>query len=484
MPYVLWLLAFLFVAGTPTVSADDRPNILFLLTDDLAPDAVGFAGSPQVRTPHLDRLAREGAVLRNAFCVTPVCSPSRASIVTSRYGSQLDILDWINPAVEPERGLNPNTVTWMELLQEVGYATALVGKWHLGTALRFHPTLQGYDHFTGFLDGGRPTRDPVFEVGGHNAKQTGFTADVTADFALQYLETHAVEEKPFALSVHFREPHAPWLPAADEDRVPYEQIEVATPQPSHPLLDTPRMERITREYYASVASVDRNVGRILEALDRLKIAERTVVIFTSDHGYHVGHHGLLHKGNATWLLREKPPQEADDIPRGQRPNLYDQALRIPAVVRWPGRIAAGTEIRDSVTHLDWYPTLLSIAGIDRPRDIPLYGRDMLGLLRGEPIDDWSNEFYIEYSMRHGARADMRGWRTPDWKLIIDLAHPARTELYDLKTDPLETANLATSPRAEHAEIRDQLRVRILERMREIQDPLLLGELEDRPPTQD
>lgn len=478
LPLLIALLLVSDMTGavSPAVAAE-RPNILFVLTDDLAPDGVGFAGNPQVRTPRLDRLAREGAVLRNAFCVTPVCSPSRASIVTSRYGSQIDILDWINTAVEPELGLNPNTVTWMELLQEGGYTTSLVGKWHLGTALRFHPTLQGYDHFAGFLDGGRPTRDPVFEVDGHDAKQTGFTADVTGDYAIRSLETLANEAKPFVLSVHFREPHAPWLPAADEDRVPYEQLAVATPQPSHPLLDTPRMERITREYYASVASVDRNVGRILDTLERLKLTERTVVIFTSDHGYHVGHHGLLHKGNASWLLRENPPKEADDIPRGKRPNLYDQSLRVPAVVRWPGRIPAGTEIRETVTHLDWYPTLLSIVGLERPQDVPLYGRDSLPLLQGGQVEGWDNEFYIEYSMRHGARADMRGWRTPDWKLIVDFAHPTRTEFYDLKAAPLETTNLAASAEGDHPAVRDRLRNRILARMREIQDPLL-AELEE------
>lgn len=237
------------------------------------------------------------------------------------------------------------------------------------------------------------------------------------------------------------------------------------------------MERITREYYASVASVDRNVGRILDTLERLKLTERTVVIFTSDHGYHVGHHGLLHKRNASWLLRENPPREADDIPRGKRPNLYDQALRVPAVVRWPGRIPAGTEIRETVTHLDWYPTLLAIAGLERPQDVPLYGRDCLSLLQGGQVEGWDNEFYIEYSMRHGARADMRGWRTPDWKLIVDFAHPTRTEFYDLKADPLETTNLASSAEGEYPAVRDRLRNRILARMGEIQDPLL-AELEE------
>lgn len=466
---VIGLLSGLCLAGEP------RPNIVFILTDDLAPDAVGFAGNPQVKTPNLDRIAKEGAVLRNAFCVTPVCSPSRASIATSRYGSQLGILDWINPRTEPEAGLHPDTVTWMELLQKGGYRTALIGKWHLGTAERFHPTRQGYDHFAGFLDGGRPTRDPVFEVDGHDLKQSGFTADVTTDLALAYLEAQRGQStKPFAMSIHYREPHAPWLPAADEDRVPYEKLDVPTPPPSHPLLDRDRMTKITREYYASVASVDRNVGRILDALDAGKLADRTIVIFTSDHGYNVGHHGLLHKGNAHWLLKENPPQEFADIGRGIRPNLYDQSLRVPAAVRWPGKIAPGTVVQEFVTHVDWLPTLLSMAGIERPGEVQLHGRDASPLLQGEKVSDWRTEFYVEYSMRHGAKVDLRGWRTSQWKLVIDFAHPSLTELYDLKSDPLETENLASSTATRDQDMQADLRKKIIDFMKEIGDPLAAG----------
>ena len=479
-----WLWSFVAVAAALvagiTPAAEPRPNIIFILTDDLAPDAVGFAGNSQIRTPALDRIASEGAVLRNAFCVTPVCSPSRASIATSRYGSQLDILDWINTRVEPEAGLNPNAVTWMELLQEAKYSTALIGKWHLGTAIRFHPTLQGYEHFAGFLDGGRPTRDPVFEVGGHNIKQSGFTADVTTDLAIAYLETRrGDDEQPFAMSIHYREPHAPWLPAADEDRAPYESLDVSEPRPSHADLDRERMTKVTREYYASVASVDRNVGRILDFLDRQKLSDRTVVIFTSDHGYNVGHHGLLHKGNARWMLKQEPPQEFPDIGRGIRPNLFDQSLRVPAAVRWPGKIRPGTEVREIVTHLDWAPTLQAMSGGKRRDDILFHGRDASPLLRGEKVADWRTEFYAEYSMRHGAKVDLRGWRTPEWKLVIDFAHPTRTELYDLKADPLETENLASSTAAGPVEARSRLQTKILNYMKEIRDPLA-AELDEKP----
>lgn len=151
------LLAGYSLAGEATgaaFGATPPPNIVFIYTDDQAPTAAGFAGNSELKTPHLDRLAASGAILTNAFTTTPVCSPSRAGLATSRYGSELGILDWIHPRSEPEHGLNPNMITWMELLKEAGYATALSGKWHLGTADRFHPTLTGYDEFMGIRSGG------------------------------------------------------------------------------------------------------------------------------------------------------------------------------------------------------------------------------------------------------------------------------------------------------------------------------------------
>ena len=131
--------------------------------------------------------------------------------MTSRYGTELGILDWINPKTQPELGLDPNTTTWMELLQQSGYVTGLMGKWHLGTAQRFHPTLNGYQEFMGFRDGGRPTRDAILEINGQDKQTTGFIVDVVTEGALEFLKSHRNET--FALSVHYREPHRAWLPA-------------------------------------------------------------------------------------------------------------------------------------------------------------------------------------------------------------------------------------------------------------------------------
>ncbi|MCA8998195.1 MAG: sulfatase-like hydrolase/transferase [Planctomycetaceae bacterium] len=451
--------------------ADDRPNFVFIYTDDQAPTAVGFAGNEELKTPHIDRIAAEGATLRNSFTVTPVCSPSRAEMMTSRYGSELGILDWINPRSETELGLNPNTVTWVELLKDADYATCLSGKWHLGTADRYHPTLTGYDEFMGIRDGGCPPKDPVLEINGHPTKTSGFTVDLVTDHALKFIREH--HKQSFLASVHYREPHAAWLPTRVEDWEPYRELDPTLPTPVHPDLDVERVKRMTREYYASIASVDRNVGRILDLLEELGVAENTVVIYTSDHGYHTGHHALWFKGNAHWMTKPLPEKRWEKIDRLRRPNLFDQALRVPTAIRWPKKIKAGTEVIAVTSNLDWYPTILAMAGIEVPEELTLRGRNFLPWLTGESVEDWPEELYAEYSMRHGATVDMRCWRTPKWKYMIDFAHDGREEIYDLVNDPKELNNLAASGDSQAAQIRKSFKEKILAKIREIGDPLVI-----------
>lgn len=470
MNFRTFSIAFLLILGLLKLAGATPPNIVFIYTDDQAPTAAGFAGNEELKTPNIDRIASEGITIPNAFTVTPVCSPSRAALVTSRYACELGILDWINPRSETELGLNPNTITWMELLQQAGYRTALSGKWHLGTADRYHPTLQGYDEFMGIRDGGCPPKNPVLEIDGHDTKTEGFTVDLVTEHALEFIKKN--KAGPFLSSVHYREPHSAWLPTRDEDWEPYKNLDPTLPEPVHPDLNTKLVKKRTREYYASVASVDRNVGRILDLLDELKIAENTIVVFTSDHGYHNGHHGLWFKGNAHWVLNELPPQQYPNIARLRRPNMYDQALRVPTAIRWPAGLKGGRTVPQTMSNLDWYPTLLSMTQVPIPDDLTLRGRDFTPMLKGLRIA-WDNDLYSEYSMRHGAKTDMRSWRTPDWKYMIDFANPGREELYDLKSDPKELNNLSKSIAPEHVAIREKFKAAIIARMKEIKDPLLV-----------
>lgn len=445
-----------------------RPNILFLYTDDQAPWALGLSGHPHAKTPHMDRLIREGAYLVNTFVVTPVCSPSRASLMSSRYGSELGITDWIHPRREPELGLSPDVVTWPEVLQAGGYRTGLIGKWHLGVPERYHPTKNGFDSFMGFLTGGSVPQDPVLEIDGREKKFSGYTPDILTDQAVQFIEQNAAE--PFLLCVHYRAPHARWLPVADDDWAPYENLNPEIPNPDYPRLDVDRVKRMTREYLASVSSVDRNVGRLLKLLDDRKLTDDTIVIFTSDHGYNMGHNGIWHKGNGHWVLTEPPPA-SDNIPRGQRPNMYDHSLRIPTGIRWPGVIEPGTVIGRTIGKLDFYPTIVAMAGLDPPAGETIRGRSFLPLLKGESIE-WDDDFYAEYSTHHQSTTHMRAYRTPEWKLIRDFLNPGRDELYHLKDDPAERNNLIDSADPQVQQVRADLEERIFNQMREIKDPVL------------
>ncbi|MCA9056450.1 MAG: sulfatase-like hydrolase/transferase, partial [Planctomycetaceae bacterium] len=372
--------------GKPKV--DPRPNVLFLLTDDQAPWALGLSGHPHALTPHMDALFRSGAYLPNCFTPTPVCSPARTSIITGRYGSELGITDWIRPGAEDELGLATGTPVWPQFLQDAGYQTALIGKWHLGTRPHQHPTKFGYDYFLGMTEGGTRPVNPRLEVNGEFQIVNGFPPDIFTDEAVRWLRLIDLA-KPFCLCVHYREPHAAFVPVRDEDWEPFATLDPQIPNPDYPKLDVPRVKKMTREYLACVHGVDRSVGNILGELERIGAGENTIVIYSSDHGYNMGHNGIWHKGNGHWVLTEPPPA-TENVPKGQRPNMYDHSLRVPTAIRWPGVVEPGTIVKETVSHLDWFPTILDMAGVTVPNDVPLRGRSIVPVLKGQGRD-WDND---------------------------------------------------------------------------------------------
>ncbi len=420
--------------------SSDRPNIVFLYADDLAAWAIGALGSPDARTPNIDRLYSEGVGLTNAFTTTPVCSPSRAGLLASRYGTEIGITDYLNSSAEPDKGLDPGLPTWPRQLQQAGYKTAFVGKWHVGGLDRHLPSNNGYDSFYGFRHGAGISRDPKVEWAGAVRVVRGYTPDILTSEAIRFMRAKA-GSVPFLVSLHFWAPHAntanrtpdgdrTWLPLSEADWGPFRNLDVALPEPDYPGLDVPRARRMLAEYLGAVASVDRNVGLLLTAIGELGIDDDTVVIFTSDHGFNMGHNGIWHKGNGRWLLQHD---------RGYRANMYDHSIRVPAVVRWPSRLQAGTEVDQVLLNLDWFPTILAMAGLDVPDGVLLRGRNFLPLLEGGEIP-WRSSFYGEYVQLHQERVDQRMWRTPRWKLVRD-RRPGKDELYDLSTDPAEHRNL-------------------------------------------
>jgi uncharacterized sulfatase len=458
MRIAIFLITFLAISPLWA----QRPNVITIVTDDQAAWTLGCYGNRECPTPNLDRLAREGVRFTSAFVVTPVCSPSRASFLTGRYGTELGITDGINrPEMEAGVGL-PDVPTWPGVLKQNGYATALVGKWHLGDRPRFHPTKHGFDHFFGFLGGGESAMDPGLEKDGKFQRFKGPIADLLTDDAMQFVQANA--DKPFALCLMFREPHLPYVPMPKEDAAAVADLDPSIPDA--PYIDKKQVKDWTKKYYAAIHAADRNIGRLLDKLDELKIADKTIILFTSDHGYSIGQHTLYTKGNAAWI--------AGGVEGPRRPNMFEENIRVPLIIRWPGVAKPGGEIADAVTNLDTFATVLGMLAIPSGDLVKQqHGVDFSPLLRGNTIPPRDATF-AQYDMHNGGFASMRMIRTSDWKLVRHQLTNGLNELYDLKNDSGEKKNLYGDPAAR--EKRDQLQARLTEWQKSIHDPILTNPL--------
>ena len=293
---------FLFISFalglmTSIFSQVERPNILFIVADDMGAWTLGSSNNVNSFTPELDKMAQDGALFNNAFSVSVVCSPSRAALMSGRYPSECNVLDVIPQ--EAKNGLDISLKLWPELLRESGYQTALVGKWHLGEGLESMPENRGFMKFSGFLHGGLLSRDPTVRIEGKDTVFTNkYTPDVLTDLTMGYIDEF--KGKPWAISLHYWAPHAntrfpkefsppyndrSWLPMQDMDMEYWENLKLELPEPNFSNLNIERTQRMMREYLSSVHSVDRNVGRILHYLQELELDKNTIIIFTSDHGY-------------------------------------------------------------------------------------------------------------------------------------------------------------------------------------------------------
>jgi arylsulfatase A-like enzyme len=456
--FVLTGLCLLCSVVSLRAAEPEKWNIVSIVTDDQGAWALGCYGNKECRTPNMDRLAREGARFLNAFTPTPVCSPSRASMLCGLYGTQVGITDFIAlQEADAGVGLPPNVPTWPKLLHQHGYRTALVGKWHLGTQPRFHPTKNGFDHFFGFLGGGNQPMDPVLEKAGKTSKMKGSLPDLLTDDALQFIETN--KDQPFALLLHFRAPHLPYGPVPAVDSAPFKDLDPAIPSVRG--IVAKQVKNWTREYYASIHSVDRNLGRLLAKLDELGLTKRTIVMFTSDHGYNIGHHVIHTKGNGWWI--------AGGVNGPKRPNMWDTSIRVPLMIRWPGVVEPGKEIPEMVTNLDTPPSVLGMLGLASPPEAKWQGQDFTPLLRGRKTV-WRDALFGQYDLHNGGLAYMRMIRTSKWKLVRHHHANFLDELYDLEKDPGEMRNLYGA--AQYAAVRDQLQKRLNAWQKSIDDPLL------------
>jgi choline-sulfatase len=441
-----------------TASQARRLNVISVVTDDQARWSVGAYGNRESRTPNMDRLAREGARFTNAFVATPVCSPSRASFLTGKYGTQVGITDYIAPnEAAAGAGLPPGTATWPAVLQQHGYRTGLFGKWHLGTHSQFHPRRHGFDHFFGSLAGSFPPRDPKLELDGQETQMKGAGSDLVMDEALRFIESNRA--RPFAALIHFREPHLPYTPMPEEDTALFRDLDPTVPPAKG--LDAAQVKQFYRDYYAAVHAVDRNLGRLLRRLDELGLAGNTIVLFTSDHGYNIGQHGIHTKGNGYWI--------AGGVNGPKRPNMWDTSLTVPLIVRWPGVVKPGTVVAEYVSNIDTFASVLGMLGLPMPGGVRQEGMDFAPLLRGEKVA-WRDTIFGQYDLHNAGLAYMRMIRTGEWKLVRHHHANLLDELYNLKDDPEEAQNLYAQPA--HAAVRDELQRRLTAWQRAINDPLL------------
>lgn len=408
-----------------------KPNIVFILSDDQGAWALGAAGNDEIRTPHLDSLASGGTRLENFFCVSPVCSPARASLLTGQIPSRHGIHDYLHGV---ESG--PDSVdylqeqrTFTDDLADAGYFMGLSGKWHLGANDR---PRAGFSHWFALEGGGSPYTAASMYRDGVEERVTGYLTDAITRDSLYFLEKAAKQDAPFFLALNYTAPHKPW-----KDQHPTEFTQLyedcrftSCPQEQmHPWTPTVDGVAIGGEadvraalvgYFAAVSAMDAGIGEVLAKLRELGLHDNTLVIFSSDNGFNCGHHGIWGKGNGTF------PQ-----------NLYDSSVKVPAIFSMPGRIQSGKVVTELLSAYDLAATILELSGLDPAGFEAGPGTSFANLLGGvvaEPKPARPVVVFDEYG-------PVRMIRTDSWKYIHRYPHGPH-ELYDLVQDPGERTNLA------------------------------------------
>jgi arylsulfatase A-like enzyme len=451
------LSCFVIVAAVAERAAragERPPNVILILADDLGWADLGCYGADLHETPHLDRFAQTAMRFTNAYAAASICSPTRASILTGKHPARLGMTIWHEGAMrKPERhrklvpapseaNLPLGETTLGEILHDAGYVTAHVGKWHLGTA-EYYPENQGFDfNIGGTLWGAPPTyffpyqgafgkeREARYVPGLGGGKQGEYLTDRLTDEAVTIIEQNA--ERPFFLNLWHHAVHTPV--EAKAEAVERHRSKVVA-----------GMHHQCPEYAAMVESLDQSVGRILQKLDDLKIAEQTIVIFASDNGGYISPWGSL-------------KQLTDNSPlRSGKGSLYEGGIRVPLIVRYPGLTPAGKACNEPVCTTDFYPTLLEALGLsgnaEHNRDVD--GVSLVALLKDPGTRLGRKALYFHYPHYYATTSPVSAVRAGRWKLL-EYFETGTVELYDLKVDLAETTDLSQSMPDRAAELRAQL----------------------------
>ena len=409
------------IAGTPLVffagaryakAADPKPNMVFIMADDLGYADLSCYGRRDYSTPNIDRIAAGGMKFTQAYANSAVCSATRTALITGRYQYRLPIglEEPLSSSSTRKIGLPPRHPTLPSLLRNAGYGTSLIGKWHLGRLPDYGPLQSGYDHFWGFRGGTLdyfthkygPANTDTDDLWDDDAKihQVGYLTDLLGDRAVSVISDYAKTRQPFLMSLHFNAPHWPWEAPGDEAE-------------SRRIKALVHFDGGSQQTYARmVRQMDLQVGRVLEALETAGIATNTIVIFTSDNGGE--------RFADTWPFT------------GKKTELLEGGLRIPALIRWPGHIRRGSTTEQVSISMDWLPTLLAAAGTQPDPSYPTDGVNLWPLLtqNAAPVPRklfWRYQYNAQRAIRDG---DMK------WLKIAD-----NTFLFNVADDPLERANL-------------------------------------------
>jgi N-acetylglucosamine-6-sulfatase len=460
--YGLGLIALAVVhlatPGPAQAEEPDRPNIVFILIDDLAHEAMGFTDRyPFLETPHIDRLAEEGARFENAFVTTSLCCPSRASFLTGLHAHNHGV------ATNQGQALDRDRATFPKLLQQAGYRTAFFGKWHMGGSAK---PRAGFDHWLGFRGQGQ-YHNPHFNENGRQFHAEGYMTDLLTEHAVAWLKRREGGDEPFMMYLSHKAVHGPRTPPEGDEGM-YAGQRMAKPVSfEDDYADKPRwMRRAERyggrreawrksegksvpdavdpgdwqggsmRYFELIPAMDESVGAVLETLQQQGELDETLVVFTSDNGMFLGRHH-----------------------RGDKRLAYEASIRIPMLVRYPRMIEAGSTIEPMALNIDIAPTFLELANEPVPEH--MQGRSLLPLLQGESPSDWRDAFFYAYYQENWwpAIPTMHAVRTARWKYITT---PNRSEqvdeLYDLENDPHEMNNLAVGSSHENqlSEMRELL----------------------------
>lgn len=450
------LVAALTSSGPAEAAPRKQPNVIFILVDDLRFDAIG-ALDPRLKTPNIDRLAKEGVLYRNAFVTTSLCSPSRATILTGRSARNHRIVG--NEEPEPE-----GTVFFPSHLQRAGYRTAMIGKWHMGHG--DHPRA-GFDHWVSFPGQGvyLPSEAPdgvqMLNVDGRKVPQKGYITDELTDYAIDWLGND--DKRPFFLYLSHKGVHEVFTPA-ERHRGQYANLPVTTPPSAVPApgtviprwvttqrnswhgLDYPYygqrdLTALRRDYHATLSAIDDSIGRLMKTLRARKLDRDTVILFMGDNGFLFGEHGLIDKRNA-----------------------YEESMRVPLIAWGPGLLPAGQQEEAIVANLDIAPTVLDMAGLAAPAEYE--GASLMKLARGTPgktpwRDHLIYEYYWEFALPHTPTTF--AIRTDRYKYVTYHGIWDADELFDLNADPGEQRNLIFDPK--HAAIRNRLRDQLYSEIR-------------------